>query len=1015
MKSAARARLRPIPMTTRRQVKALLARAPFECWLLCALGVGASASWAQVTPAQATFQQRLQDHWLTDERVGAEIKPVTNVSTREDAAGGCDGVKNGQFGFHTGKADRPWWQVDLGDSHPVARVVIWNRGDSASAAQRATNLIVQLSLNGQVWETAYDHDGTPFFGLTEAGPLTVQLPDCPARFVRVQLPWHEFLHLDEVEVFGPADPHRNLALHRPADQVSTSQWSVDHLPAPEPDWERRTSEVLAFCNRLLSGWPDRCDSATINQTLRRLSRELQVQGGRAGPPLFLEARRVQRTLALANPLLDFDAILITKRAPSSFSHMSDQYYGWWSQPGGGIFLLRHFKTDAPTAECLTSSFTEPGSFLRPTLSYDARKVLFAWCRFYPGLAEETNKLNKANVPEDAFYHLFEMNIDGSGVRQLTRGKYDDFDGRYLPDGRIVFLSTRRGHSLQAGRESARRTLRHTDSPDCYVRCGGGPERPVAVYTLHTMQADGSDLCAISPFEMFEWTPEVGRDGSILYSRWDYVDRDNMPYMGLWAMAPDGTNPRIVYGNFTRSPHCVFEAKPIPDSDKIIFTASAHHAQTMGSLVLLDPSAGTEGAEPLTRLTPEVPFPEIEGWPKTAYANPWPLSERFHLVAWGHEGLTVPGPPGWDRWYAVQRPRNGMAVYLFDAAGGKELLYSDPEIACGDPIPVRPRSTPPNLASVVDWAGAKEGRFLLADVHQGLAARAGREIKALRIVAVPPKTHPTMNYPELGITADDPGKCVLGTVPVEQDGSAYFRAPAGVTIFFQALDEQGMAVQTMRSATHVQPGQTLSCIGCHENRNQAPPRRFAQAAMREPSRITPGPAGSWPIRFDLLIQPILEQRCVSCHHPGGDDAQAARYDLTAARAYRSLVGYGQPSLQELVMAGYRQGYSIPGQGLAQRSALLKLLEHEDGHYDVRLSAEDRERWITWIDTYAQKAGAFSPEQEADLIELRRSCANLLAERPDLESAAAPDPARRRETPGAIAAQAAQAQMATARHE
>ena len=132
--------------------------------------------------------------------------------------------------------------------------------------------------------------------------------------------------------------------------------------------------------------------------------------------------------------------------------------------------------------------------------------MFAWCKHYPHLAAEPNKLNKANVPEDAFYHLFEMNIDGSGIRKMTHGKYDDFDGRYLPDGRIVFLSTRRGQFIQAGRASASQTLAQADLPDCYVRCGGGPERPVAVYTLHTMQPDGTGLCAISPFECLNGSP-----------------------------------------------------------------------------------------------------------------------------------------------------------------------------------------------------------------------------------------------------------------------------------------------------------------------------------------------------------------------------------------------------------------------------------------------------------------------------------------------------------------------------
>ena len=591
------------------------------------------------------------------------------------------------------------------------------------------------------------------------------------------------------------------------------------------------------------------------------------------------------------------------------------------------------------------------------------------------------------MPEDAFYHLFEMNLDGLGLRQITHGKYDDFDGRYLPDGRIVFLSTRRGQALQVGRESAARTVARADMPDSYVRCGGGPERPVAVYTLHTMNADGSDLIAISPFEMFEWTPEIAHNGSILYSRWDYIDRDNMPYMGLWAMNPDGTDARMVFKNYTKAPHCTFEAKPIPGSHKIIFTGSAHHAQTMGSLALLDPSAGLEGGEPITRLTPEVVFPEIEGWPKTSYANPWPLSERFHLVAWGAEGYLVQGKAGWDRWHAVQRPRNGMALYLYDAATRtRELLWSDDDIACGDPIPVRPRERPPVIASQLADSAAKEGRFLVSDVYRGLTGVERGEIKSLRIVAVPAKTHPTMNFPNLGVTRDDPGKCVLGTVPVEEDGSAHFRVPAGVIVFFQALNEQGVAVQTMRGASHVQPGQTLSCIGCHESRHEAPPAKLALASRREPSRLSAGPEGSWPLRFDHLVQPVLDRQCVSCHNPAATNAVAAKFDLTPAKAYDTLIGFGKPSLNEQVWAAYRRGYSIPGDGIAQRSALLAMLDAPQGHYDVNLNADGRERLLTWLDTYAQRLGHFSDEQERELIELRRASAGLLIERPRQQTAA-----------------------------
>jgi cytochrome c553 len=234
--------------------------------------------------------------------------------------------------------------------------------------------------------------------------------------------------------------------------------------------------------------------------------------------------------------------------------------------------------------------------------------------------------------------------------------------------------------------------------------------------------------------------------------------------------------------------------------------------------------------------------------------------------------------------------------------------------------------------------------------------------------------------------DDPGKCVLGTVPVEADGSAYFRVPAGVIVFFQALNERGVAVQTMRGATHVQPGQTLSCIGCHERRDEAPPARVALASLREPSRLTAGPEGSWPLRFDRLVQPVLDRQCVHCHHPKAESAIAAKIDLTPAKAYGTLVAYGKPSVHDQVMEAYKRGFSLPGDGIAERSALLALLEAPEKHHEVTLDADARERLLTWLDTYAQRQGHFSDEQERELLELRRASAALLGERPEQRSTA-----------------------------
>jgi Hydrazine synthase alpha subunit middle domain/F5/8 type C domain len=919
---------------------------------------------------------RLEAEWRLEARLRAESSIAAKLTTAEDAAGGCDGVTNGKWGFHTGLDDNPWWQVDLGEVRKISQVRIWNRSDHDDAARRAANFQLLLSDDGGRWTGAYRHDGRIFFGyhMPDRSPLTVRLTNAAARFVRIQLPGKTFLHLDEVEVI--AENGGNIALHRPADQSSLSEWSAPHgRSAKAVDWAEESRRALDNTAKLLAR-QSRGDAGLESQAaaLRR-----QLDAGADAESIFPSARQLQRRAALGDPLLDFDTLVFTKRAPGVYSHMSDQYYGWWSRPGGGIHLLRGFKSDHPVVVSLTDTlFGEPGSFLRPALSYDAGKILFAWCRHYPGLVDQKDKLNKSNIPEDAFYHLYEMKVDGTGLRRLTHGKYDDFDGRYLPGGRIVFVSTRRGQSLQVGKSSAAATLTRWDLPDCYVRCGGDASRPVAVYTLHTMDADGGDLTPISPFEMFEWEPSVGNDGSILYSRWDYVDRDNMPYMKLWAINPDGTDARIVYGNYTKAPHCTFEPRAVPGSRKIIFTASGHHSQTMGSLVLLDPTVGVEGDSPVTRLTPETPFPEIEGWPSAYYANPWPLSEQTLLVAWGVEE---------DAREGRTRPKNGMGLYLFNAGVGRELLFRDPGISSMYPLPLKAFPTPPALASNVRWDGPQEGRFLIADVARGLKSVHPGEIKALRIVAVPAKTQPWMNNPPLGLTHDDPGKAVLGVVPVESDGSAYFRAPSGVALFFQALDAKGRAVQTMRSATHVQPGQTLSCTGCHDPRRDAPPPSAPLlAARREPSRITVGPEGSWTMRFDTLIQPLLDAKCIGCHAADSPDAEAAKLTLTAGAAYDTLTRTGDPSLNDIILAAYREGISPEGGSPTMRSSLYRTLSAPAGHHGLTLDAPALARFAVWMDTYAQRNGVFSAEQERELQRLRREWADLLAE-PSSEQASA----------------------------
>jgi len=926
--------------------------------------------------AAAISRQQIEADWLRQDAVrtlppSPRHRPATArsaVSTREDAAGAVDGVKDGTYGFHTNSEAGPWWHVDLGQSLPLDRVVIYNRCDG-NVEDRAARLEVLLSDDGKTWAELYRHDGSKFLGSTDNKPLVVPAAGKKARFVRVRIPEKQYFHLDEVEVYRPGNAE-NVARGKPADQSSTSQWSTQSitLAAAGPEPVYATAEVVDRGLRLADDLGDLgTDVAAQAKTLQEVCRSLQAlpadAPASARRDLYFQARWAVRKLALANPLLDFDDLLLVKRVPGTFTHMSDQYYGWWSRPGGGLYILEDFKSDAPRLRCLTDEM-EPGSMLRPDISFDGKRVLFAYCKYYPNLRGEPNKLDKSNVPEDAFYHLYEMNLDGTGLRRLTRGKYDDFDGRYLPGGEIVFLSTRRGQYIRCGKSTGEASS-DGQAPDCYVRCGGGPSRPVAVYTLHVMDAAGSNLRQISPFEMFEWTPSVDHEGRILYARWDYVDRHNMPYMSLWSTMPDGTNAQAAYGNFITNPHCMFEARSIPGSRKLVFTASGHHANTGGSLVLLDTSRGIDNPDAMRRLTPEVCFPETEGWPMSYFANPVPLSENHYLVAWSdREMIGWPGPP---------EPVNALGIYLFDAFGNLNLLYRDPAITSMTPLPIRRRERPATLSSHVAWDDSQEARMLLLNVYEGLESIPRGTVRRLRLVGVPAKTHPTMNFPSLGVTRDDPGKVVLGTVPVEDDGSAYFRVPSGVAFFMQAIDAEGMAVQTMRSLTYLQPDQTYTCVGCHEPRNTAPPNAYPVAMRRAPSKITPGVKGSWPLEFQAMVGPVLEKHCTSCHKPGGE---ANEFDLTPAKAYNALVGYGRPSLRDHVVARYNQGRSAAGACAAKMNPLVALLKK--GHYDVRLGTDDWHRLYTWMDTYGQRQGSFSPDQEDRLRQLRQSMAPMLAE-------------------------------------
>jgi hypothetical protein len=664
--------------------------------------------------------------------------------------------------------------------------------------------------------------------------------------------------------------------------------------------------------------------------------------------LLEQARQLARAMAFCNPHLDFDRLLFVKRHDSvGVYHMCDQFYGCNAKPGGGLFVLVDPFGAAPRVENLLEHSVvqagrlqgqklQGGTFLSPELSFDGQTILFAYSQ-----AAAWEKYQGRECYEwtpECCYHLFRCNADGSNLVQLTDGAWDDFDPCFLPNGRIAFVSTRRGG---------------------YLRCG----RHCPVYAIHSMNPDGSDIVQLSYHETHEWQPSVTNDGMLVYTRWDYVDRDTNIAHHIWTSFPDGRDPRSPHGNYPvrreSRPWMEMDIRAIPGSQKFVAVTGSHHGHAFGSLVLIDPSLPDDGAmSQLTRLTPDTPFPEAEGRGEdlrrySRYGTPWPLSEDDYLCVYAPD--------------AVQR-----GVYWIDRFGNRELLYHDPSIGCVNPIPLRPRPRPPLIpdqtvqtaAAVAAQETIPAATVAVMNVYDSdFAWPEGARVAALRVIQVLPKTTPAPNDPRIGVAEQTNARAVLGTVPVEADGSAYFEAPVGKEIYFQALDAQGMAIQSMRSGTYVHPGEQLTCRGCHERRTAGPPPSSATplALRRAPSPIRPDVSGSSPFNFIRLVQDVLDRHCVDCHQSRGalDLSRVADGPHGWTRSYHNLAGkYGfyfhvtNGSINTGVHGGSR---TTAGQFGARVAPLLPYLT--GAHYGVALPDEDRYRLTLWLDCNSEFFGSY----------------------------------------------------------
>ncbi|MCY3017876.1 MAG: hypothetical protein NTW87_02435 [Planctomycetota bacterium] len=680
--------------------------------------------------------------------------------------------------------------------------------------------------------------------------------------------------------------------------------------------------------------------------------ERQYAAGKGGEGLYAQACELRRLIILSHPLLDFPKLLINKRTGFLPEHMCDQYLGRHSQVAPGLVVLENWK-DSPQETVLLEGKLPKGGLIQPDLSFDGKRILFAFANH----AGQRNSQLRG-------YYIYEYSFETGNVRQITGTERDPLEGRngretvliedfepcYLPDGGFAFISTR---SQQ------------------YGRCHGG--RYVPAYTLYRAELDGSGVQALSYNESNEWAPSVLPDGSIVYCRWDYVNRHDTIFQSLWTIHPDGTQTAHYYGNNSRSPCMISQPQPIPNTHKTVCTAAAHHGQTLGTIIVVDPYKGQEGGQPLTWITPELGFPESgipEGITKAASplpedvqggraATPWPLSEDLFLCTYQNGSQS----------------NSQFAIYLVDTLGGRELICADPATSCFNPIPLRPRPKPPVVTpAVVSKPEAKTGVFFVQDVYQSTQPLQRGTIKELRINEI--ISQPTSSVPPRSHAENELVKKVLGTVPVAADGAAAFEAPAATPLQFQLLDANGMAVMTMRSLVYLQPGEKASCVGCHESRSSAPP----PAALARPTvhKIAPpvGPQYEGGLSFMRTVQPVLDRYCICCHGlekprgpldltggftKGDEVGQSGKREMPAfSVAYESLIR--APGFVSVAPRNGETVFSKPKDYFAHAGKLAKLLldghPGKDGKKRLELDRESFQRVVYWLDLNAQFYGDYS---------------------------------------------------------
>ncbi len=737
----------------------------------------------------------------------------------------------------------------------------------------------------------------------------------------------------------------------PAEAQTALERDWLHQAGQNPSSDRILAEIgwtRQLAARIGAEYPGQIDFADELSSLGEMQQQAEQIPG-VDRDLYFHVRRVKRTIALRNPVVNFDKMLFVDMPfpqGREWPHETRHRLGYQAVPGGRLMTLDGL---GPHGH-LTQLMPQPplhGSFWRPDLSFDARKVLFS---FKPH--------------NEKSFHLYEINVDGTGLVQLTDGPYDDFDPIYLPDEQHIAFSTTRGHT--------------------YVRC----MPPTNAYVLARCDRDGQNIYLISRNNEPDYLPSVMNDGRLIYTRWEYTDKPLWRAQGLWTVNPDGTQVNTFWGNQTVWPDLLKDARSIPGSRRVMFTGSAHHNWFSGSVGIIDQDQGFNFPKGLTKVTADLAWPESGNGPVdpvestnyhasgqyAAYYSPYPLSETDFLVSANRGGKFV--------------------LYLMDVDGNRELIYEGTHNVF-HAQPLRPRPRPPVVVDQVDWPthedrlDPKPGVIFSSNVYYGAPDELRNKAKYLRVLNIEHKTY-TYWYkrpyistgPVVSAVQSEGVKQVLGTVPIESDGSVAFSAPPGIPLHFQLLDENYRALQTMRSFTGVMPGEQRGCLGCHESHSATPELRVkADAFSKPPQPITPPPWGNDTVSYMRYVQPVLDQYCGKCHQ--GDGKGRKTLDLTVRpgflifnEPYMTLIGkpswgraYAKPEdpppgfgiANMLMVEGYDQrdpqAYRTPKPmtHLSYRSRLIEIAS-SGKHHDVKVDPVSLRRLIAWVDTMCPYRGA-----------------------------------------------------------